>query len=58
MDKKRRAGRPGEFLDSLSVGGLCCRDEWYARTGGLRVVGARRGPYVGRGLNGTRRNPM
>lgn len=34
-DKKRRAGRPGEFLDS-SVGGPCRGDEWYARTGGLR----------------------
>lgn len=34
MDKKRRAGRPGEFLVSLSVGGPRRGDERYARTGG------------------------
>lgn len=39
-DKKRRAGRPAEFLDSLSVGGPRRGDEWYARTGGPRSRGA------------------
>lgn len=58
MDKKRRAGRPGEFLDSLSVGGPRRGDEWYARTGGLRWSwrgGIRRGPHAGQ--EGIKRDP-
>jgi len=57
-DKKRRVGRPGEFLDSLSVGGPRRGDEWYARTGGPPVPksGTSGGPR--RRREGAKRDPM
>jgi len=57
-DKKRRVGRPGEFLDSLSVGGPRRGDEWYARTGGPPVPksGTSGGPRKRR--EGVKRDPM